>query len=320
MPLPRSLIQMVTMGALVAAFALALAMNLRLRVRPSAFLLLLGLLLVPSLISSVDLSAGFGALFRCGRFAVFVATLWLVSRWWDGSTTFVRYHIRWYFLVLCSVAAGLVLSPGAALPDLYGGRLVGALWPLTPPQIGQYAAVVVGLAVLLVLGRLHRPAERRAGDRAVAGAARPHAHPDGDDRAARGSGGGDRLHGADQRRRPPLVRLGAGVRGGRRGRVRVAAPGVVPARADRGELLHPHRPRQGVGGAAGRAAHRRGAAVRGGARRQVVRRPAHRQQLARRLPRTGPPGRGVGRRVRAGRRPRSRCCGRRRWRGPAPCS
>ena len=35
-PLPRSLIQMVTMGALVAAFALALAMNLRLRVRPSA--------------------------------------------------------------------------------------------------------------------------------------------------------------------------------------------------------------------------------------------------------------------------------------------
>ena len=34
-PLPRSLIQMVTMGALVAAFALALAMNLRLRVRPA---------------------------------------------------------------------------------------------------------------------------------------------------------------------------------------------------------------------------------------------------------------------------------------------
>lgn len=32
-PLPRSLIQMVTMGALVAAFALALAVNLRLRIR-----------------------------------------------------------------------------------------------------------------------------------------------------------------------------------------------------------------------------------------------------------------------------------------------
>ncbi|MEU5088909.1 O-antigen ligase domain-containing protein [Streptomyces sp. NPDC021356] len=152
-PLPRSLIQMVTMGALVAAFALALALNLRLRIRASAFLLLLTLLLVPSVISSVHLESGFGALFRCARLALFIGTLWLLSRWWDGSLTFVRHHIRLYFVVLGSVAAGAVVSPGAALPDLYGGRLVGALWPLTPPQIGQYAAVIIGLAVLLLLGR-----------------------------------------------------------------------------------------------------------------------------------------------------------------------
>jgi hypothetical protein len=152
-PLPRSLIQMVTMGALVAAFTLALAVNLRLRIRASAYLLLLTLLLVPSVISSVDLGSGFGALFRCTRLALFVGTLWLLSRWWDGGLTFVRHHIRMYFAVLGSVAAGLVISPGAALPDLYGGRLVGALWPLTPPQIGQYAAVIIGLTVLLVLGR-----------------------------------------------------------------------------------------------------------------------------------------------------------------------
>ncbi|MCX4593756.1 O-antigen ligase domain-containing protein [Streptomyces sp. NBC_01549] len=152
-PLPRSLIQMVTMGALVAAFALALAVNLRLRIRASAYVLLLTLLLVPSVISSANLESGIGALFRCGRLALFIGTLWLLSRWWDGSLTFVRYHIRMYFAVLGSVAAGLVVSPGAALPDLYGGRLVGALWPLTPPQIGQYAAVIIGLTVLLVLGR-----------------------------------------------------------------------------------------------------------------------------------------------------------------------
>ncbi|QOV34976.1 O-antigen ligase domain-containing protein [Streptomyces ferrugineus] len=152
-PLPRSLIQMVTMGALVAAFTLALAVNLRLRIRASAFLLLLTLLLVPSVISSANLESGFGALFRCARLALFVGTLWLLSRWWDGGLTFVRHHIRMYFAVLGSVAAGLVISPGAALPELYGGRLVGALWPLTPPQIGQYAAVITGLAVLLVLGR-----------------------------------------------------------------------------------------------------------------------------------------------------------------------
>ncbi|MEU7230463.1 O-antigen ligase domain-containing protein [Streptomyces chrestomyceticus] len=151
-PLPRSLIQLVTMGALVAAFTLALALNLRLRVRSSAFLFLLTLLLVPSVLSSLQLESGLGALFRCARLMLFVGTLWLLSRWWDGLT-FVRHHIRMYFAVLGSVAAGLVVSPGAALPELYGGRLVGALWPLTPPQIGQYAAVIIGLSVLLVLGR-----------------------------------------------------------------------------------------------------------------------------------------------------------------------
>ncbi|WP_419999351.1 O-antigen ligase domain-containing protein [Streptomyces boninensis] len=152
-PLPRSLIQMVTMGSLLAAFALALALNLRLRIRPSAFVLLLTLLLVPSVISSVDLESGFGALFRCTRLALFVGTLWLLTRWWDGSLTFVRSHIRVYFGILGTVAAGLLISPGAAMPELYGGRLVGALWPLTPPQIGQYTAVIIGLTVLLLVGR-----------------------------------------------------------------------------------------------------------------------------------------------------------------------
>ncbi|MFD8569345.1 O-antigen ligase domain-containing protein [Streptomyces sp. NPDC059639] len=151
-PLPRSLIQMVTMGSLVAAFVIALAVNLRLRLRPSAYVLLLTLLLVPSVISSVHLESGLGALFRCGRLALFVGTLWLLTRWWDGGLTFVRHHIRMYFAVLGTVAAGLIVSPGAALPDIYGGRLVGALWPLTPPQIGQYAAVIIGLTVLLLLG------------------------------------------------------------------------------------------------------------------------------------------------------------------------
>ncbi|MDH6214451.1 O-antigen ligase domain-containing protein [Streptomyces pseudovenezuelae] len=152
-PLPRSLIQMVTMGSLIAAFALALLVNQRLRIRPSAYVLLLTLLLVSSVIASASLESGLGALFRCGRLALFIGTLWLLTRWWDGGLTFVRHHIRMYFAVLGSVAAGLVVSPGAALPGLYGGRLVGALWPLTPPQIGQYAAVIIGLCVLLVVGR-----------------------------------------------------------------------------------------------------------------------------------------------------------------------
>ena len=71
-----------------------------------------GVLLVPSVISS--LGVGPGGLFRCGRLALFVGTLWLVSCWWDGSLTFVRYHIRMYSGVLLTVVAGLAISPGAA--------------------------------------------------------------------------------------------------------------------------------------------------------------------------------------------------------------
>ncbi|MEQ0563116.1 O-antigen ligase domain-containing protein [Amycolatopsis sp. NEAU-NG30] len=153
LPLPRSVSQLVTMGALMTAFVIALVLNKHLRIRPSAYLLLLTLLLVSSILSSADLQEGAGALFRCFRLAVFVSTLWLLTRWWDGGFSFVRAHIRAYTVVLASVAIGLVIAPGNAMPEVYGGRLSGAIWPLTPPQIGQYAAVVAGLTLLLWFGR-----------------------------------------------------------------------------------------------------------------------------------------------------------------------
>ncbi|QFU89484.1 O-antigen ligase family protein [Amycolatopsis sp. YIM 10] len=156
-PLPRSVSQLITMGCLGVAFAIALALNTKLRVRPSAYLALLTVLLVSSTVASLDLEGGFGALFRCFRFALFLATLWLLTRWWSGSIDLVRHHIRAYAVVLVTVVIGLVLSPGNAMPFDYGGRLTGALWPLTPPQIGQYAAIVIGLTILLWLGgRLDR--------------------------------------------------------------------------------------------------------------------------------------------------------------------
>ncbi len=137
----------------MTAFLLALLLNKHLRVRPSAYLMLLTLLLVSSILASADLQSGFGALFRCFRLTVFVCTLWLLTRWWDGTFNFVRYHIRMYTAVLATVVVGLVVSPGNAMPYIYGGRLSGAIWPLTPPQIGQYAAVVAGLTLLLWFGR-----------------------------------------------------------------------------------------------------------------------------------------------------------------------
>lgn len=152
-PIPRPVAQMVTMGAFVAAFLLALMLNPKLQFRPSAYLLLLSLLVVVSTVSSLRLESGYGALFRCFRYSMFVATLWLTTPWWNDWLAFIRIHIKVLTAVLCTVAAGIVISPGLAFPDLYGGRLVGAIWPLTPPQIGQYSATVAGLVILLWLGK-----------------------------------------------------------------------------------------------------------------------------------------------------------------------
>ncbi|MGH3684408.1 MAG: O-antigen ligase family protein [Pseudonocardiaceae bacterium] len=152
-PFPRGVGQLVTMGALLCALGLALVLNPRLRIQPSPYLLLLTLLLVVGVAASLRLESGLGALFRCVRGALFLTTLWLLTRWWRGDLSFVRHHVRALGAVLLVVAAGLVVSPDTALPELYGGRLVGTLWPIPPPQVGQYAAVAAGLTILLWLTR-----------------------------------------------------------------------------------------------------------------------------------------------------------------------
>ena len=151
-PFPRSVAQMITMGALVAAFGLALVLNPRVCVRPSAYLLLLSLLTVLSIASSLRLESGLGSLFRCFRLTLFVATLWLLSAWWRGDLRFARYHVLALGGVLLTVLAGLAISPGSAFsgPD---GRLVGAIWPIPAPQVGLYCAIAIGLSVLLWLTR-----------------------------------------------------------------------------------------------------------------------------------------------------------------------
>lgn len=154
-PIPTRLGQLVTMGALAAAFFLALLLNSRLRVRPSPFLLLLSILVLTSFVASAFLESGPGALARCARLALFVMTLWLLTPWW-GTIRMARFHIGVFCIVLLSVVAGLVIAPGAALPEIYEGRLVGALWYVPPTQVGQFAAVVAGLTLILWLGKYMR--------------------------------------------------------------------------------------------------------------------------------------------------------------------
>lgn len=152
-PIPRVLAQIITMGAVVVAFALALLLNPRVRIRPSAFLTLLTLLLVLSVVASAQLESGYGALFRCIRLAFFVATLWLLSCWWSDAMAFVRNHVRALVAVLLTVVIGLLIAPGAAMPEEIDGRLLGILWPLPPAQVGQYGAIVAGLTIVLWMGR-----------------------------------------------------------------------------------------------------------------------------------------------------------------------
>lgn len=149
-PFPETTAQIITMSSLAVAFALALTANPRVQIRPSAYLVLLSLLLVESLASSLRLESGPQALLRCARLALFVATLWLLSRWWGRGLTFVRSTVAMLVVFLLTVVAGLVVSPADALWGDHD-RLVGALWPMYAPQVGQFGAVLTGLVVLMWL-------------------------------------------------------------------------------------------------------------------------------------------------------------------------
>lgn len=153
-PVPTLVAQAITMGELALAFGIALLCNPRVYIRPSGYLLLLSLLLVVSIAASLRMQSGVGALARCARLAAFLATLWLLTGWLGSGIAFVRYHVRALAAILLTVILGLVIAPGTAMPDSYDGRLVGALWYLTPPQVAQYAAVAAGLTVVLWLSRV----------------------------------------------------------------------------------------------------------------------------------------------------------------------
>ncbi|MEA2827771.1 MAG: hypothetical protein QOG43_2210 [Actinomycetota bacterium] len=157
-PIPRGIAQMLTFLALGVALMLALGVNRRLMVRPNTVLGLSTVLVALALMTSVRLQAGPGSLVRSGRFACFVAVLWLLTPWWGRrDMLLVRCHLRALLWVSVTVLIGLVLSPSGALSGGVDGRLVGLLWRIPPPQVAEYAAVASGLAIVLWLaGSLSR--------------------------------------------------------------------------------------------------------------------------------------------------------------------
>lgn len=154
-PIPTTIGQMVTQGALVLAFLLALMANPHGIIRPNLFLVLLTLLAVVALMVSIHNEFMVGSTFRACRLIGFTAVLWLLTPWWGRSDlVLLRSHIWCLRIVIGTVLIGAVLAPGAAFS--YEGRLTGALWPIPPTQVAHYAAILLGCTVVLWFGGLVR--------------------------------------------------------------------------------------------------------------------------------------------------------------------
>jgi O-antigen ligase len=81
--------------------------------------------------------------------AGFVATLWMLTPWWGRrDMLLVRSHLVALSVVLGTVLLGILVAPKTALAQ---GRLEGSLWPYPPTQVAHFAAVLVGIVILLWL-------------------------------------------------------------------------------------------------------------------------------------------------------------------------
>jgi hypothetical protein len=133
-------------AVLPVALVMALSLNRKAIIRPNVFLCLVSLLVLGSFIAALE-PQHFSTVLRTLRLAGFVAGLWLLTPWWGRrDLLLVRCHLAAISVALGSVILGLMVSPHRARPE---GRLDGALWPMQPTQVAHYAAVMVGLVVVL---------------------------------------------------------------------------------------------------------------------------------------------------------------------------
>jgi O-antigen ligase/polysaccharide polymerase Wzy-like membrane protein len=148
LPIPSVLGKIITQGSLPLALLLAITVNRRLTVRPNVFMCLLSLFVIVAFMSGLHpLGHVIGTMYRTGRFAGFVATLWLLTPWWGRrDMLLVRCQLTCLGVVLGSVILGLLIAPGRALAQ---GRLSGEFWPMPPAQVADFAAVMFGLVAIL---------------------------------------------------------------------------------------------------------------------------------------------------------------------------
>jgi len=150
-PIPSKVGKGIAQAALPIALLILLTINPKLKFRPNVYLCLVGLLVVDTSVTAFA-ARHLGATFRTFRLAEFVAALWLLTPWWGRRDMLLfRCHLGFLYGIIGSVFLGILVAPGHAFA--YQGRLTGALWPVFPTGIAQWAAVAAGLTVLLWLGR-----------------------------------------------------------------------------------------------------------------------------------------------------------------------
>ena len=157
--IPTAAGRVVQQGALQVALLVALTVNRRVIVRPNVFLCLVSLLVIGSVISSLP-TIHLGSFYRTFRLAEFAAALWLLTPWWGRrDLLLVRCHLASLCVILGTVVLGLLVAPGRAIPagnagspagtDATAGRLTGVLWYINPTGVAHYAAVALGIVVIL---------------------------------------------------------------------------------------------------------------------------------------------------------------------------
>ena len=146
LPIPGTVGKAIAQATLPAALLVALSINPKVVVRPNVLLCLVSLLVVGAVLPMLQ-PQSFGIVYRTFRMAGFVAGLWLLTPWWGRrDLLLVRCYFVALWVALGSVLLGLFISPHRARAN---GRLGGAVWPIEPTQVAHYAAVAIGLVMVL---------------------------------------------------------------------------------------------------------------------------------------------------------------------------
>ncbi len=146
--LPSAVGKGIAQAVLPLALVLALSVNRRVLIRPNVFLCLVSLLVLGALVTTLQ-PQHVGTVYRTVRLAEFIATLWLLTPWWGRrDMLLLRYHLIAYAVLLASVVLGLLVAPGRALA---GARLAGVIWYIPATEVAHYAAITLGVVVVLWL-------------------------------------------------------------------------------------------------------------------------------------------------------------------------